>query len=63
MLIDGVIDAEIIARQLGLSLDQLALAAAQLEANPRSHYRSRRRVAVFVCPVSRLSNLGRKLVP
>ena len=32
MLIDGVIDAEIIARQLGLSLDQLALAAAQLEA-------------------------------
>ena len=31
-LIDGVIDAEIVARQLGLSLDQLALAANQLEA-------------------------------
>jgi CRP/FNR family transcriptional regulator len=31
-LIDGVIDAEIVARQLGLSLDQLAHAAVQLEA-------------------------------
>lgn len=31
-LIDGLIDAEIVAGQLGLSIDQLALAAVQLEA-------------------------------